>query len=104
MFANMLDTPVSDSRDVASSSPASIRNERQPLLDHERDSDRISSEEDEVNKDASPSLALIVRQIFTARQFAVMLCFFMNGLCTTGIGVCHFASCLVVNILIRSRH
>lgn len=69
----------------------SVRNERQPLLNHVDVSNHASTTsingETEGDEDDVVITASIARQVFTIKQFAVMICFFMNGLCTTAVGV-----------------
>lgn len=88
--------PQREDRTTKSSPITSPRDERQPLLNQSGHSSHEAlfgtAEESGVNKDDTAAGVITVRQIFTAKQFAVMMCFFMNGLCTTAVGVSRLAS------------
>lgn len=91
----MINPPSTDHDDEdalpATLHPTSSRNETQPLLDPGQTLGQSSAStvhpyrDTEADEDANRSPG--VRQIFSAKLFAVMFCFLLNGLYTTAVGV-----------------
>lgn len=91
-----------DGEDSTRRLPSSLdRDERQPLLSQAGVTYHVppisNDGETEINEDVTVGVASMVRQICTAKQSAVMICFFMNGLCTTAIGVRGLSAALHLN-------
>lgn len=93
----MADPSISESGEhpTTRSLSATPGGERRPLLNQTSNSSHAPANsttgEVEDSENANASFNVVIRQIFTTKQFAVMWCFFMNGLCTTGVGVRDFA-------------
>lgn len=95
----MLDSSLKqhDSDMLASTPSVASSHEREPLLQPSQRQSHASASssvvESERNKDTSAGSLENTGQIFNMKLLAVMICFFMNGLCTTGVGVRGLASC-----------